>query len=219
MPAVPCPQEVAVFENFNLTKLPPHGKLFVSLFCVLVLLVVGWMTVLGLMEAKILGAPEFDEESAFEEYDAQADIQTIALDDQAVTTPDWSDSGDQEPIGPEDIDEYEEYAEEQFDEEEYALTFWEKFRENMEWSMGHLSTQTILFFALGFLFVLTTYSAGIKKLFIWLLAIFTIVHAFGIAGFEFCRPATMFTWIGGLLLLIIMFIMSLMILVNVRKKA
>ena len=207
-----------MLENFNLPKLPPYGKLFVSLFCILILMIVVWMTVLGLMEAKIIGAPEFDEESAIEEYDAQADIQTIALDDQAVTPPDWSDSGEQEPIESEDIDEYEEFAEEQFDEEDYALTFWEKFKENMEWSMGHLSTQTILFFALGFLFVLTTYSAGVKKLFLWLLGIFSIVHAFGIAGFDFCWPATVFTWIGGPLLLIIMFIMALMILLNVRQK-
>jgi len=208
-----------MFNEFNLTKLPPYGKLFVSLFCVLILFVVLWMSILGLMEARIIGAPTYDEEEAFEEYDAQADLETIALDDEAVTTPDWSDSGEQKQIESEDIPEYEEYAEEQFSEDEYALTFWEKFEENIEWSMGHLSTQTLLFFALGLLFIMTTYSAGVKKFFLWLLALLMILHTLGITGIDFCWPAQLLTWVGGPMLLIVLFIMDLMILVNLRQKA
>ncbi|MEW5924838.1 MAG: hypothetical protein AB1746_12715 [Candidatus Zixiibacteriota bacterium] len=204
-------------NDFNLTKLPPYGKLFVTLFCILVLFIVVWMTILGMMEARLIG--DFsNEEQAFEEYDAQADLNTIELDDKAVTAPDWSDSGEQEPIDSETLDDYEEYAEDQVDEDEEALTFWEKFKENMEWAIEHLSTQTMIFFGLGLLFIFTTYSAGVKKFFLWFPALLIFLHALGISGYDFCWPAKFFIWVCGPLLLITLFIMSLMILTNVRKK-
>ena len=204
-----------MFDDFNLTKLPSYGKLFVGLFGVLIIMVIIWMAVLGSMEAGMLGDDDEYGEimEPYEEYDFEADIETIMADEQAVTPPDWADSGHQEPIEPEDIEEFEDFA-----EEEYALTFWEKLEENLEWAMEHLAAQALLFFAVGLVFIFTTYSAGTKRFFIWVLMLLIVLHILGMTGSGFCLPANILLWGIGSLLLVWLLIMDVMILVNLRKK-
>jgi small-conductance mechanosensitive channel len=204
-----------MLNDFNLTKLAPHGKLFIALFAVLIIFVIVWMAAIVLMEAGILGDVGQYEEAVepYEEYDFEADMETIMADEQAVSPPDWSDSGQQVPIEPEDIEEFEEYA-----EEEYALSFWEKLKENLEWAIEHLSSQALLFFTVGLVFMFTTYSAGTKKFFIWILMILIVLHVLGITGFDFCLPANILMWVFGPLLLVWLLIMDVMILANLRKR-
>jgi len=207
-----------VFNDFNLTKLPPYGKTFVAFFALLVIFIVIWMSILGLMGIGFIGetdqySADYTDQEQYLEYDAQTDINTIMSDDSAVTPPDWSDSGEQEEIEPDDVDEFEDYAEEQEDQ-----LLWLQFEGNMVEAIGHIGTQAVLYFAVCLLFGFTTYSAGLKKTFFMILGILLIGHLFGLSGKGLCWPADFLTYFCGPLILIIFFVMSLMILVNLKKK-
>jgi len=201
-----------MFENIKLSRLPGYGKLFVALFTVLVILVVLWMVLLGAMESGIIGEPvqRFDYEAAEEALDQE--IEAIMADEQAVTAPNWTDSGQQEPITPEDEEIFEEYAEEE-------LPFWELFREKVGEGLEHISSQALIFFALGLLFLFTGYSIGIKKFFYWLLAILIALYAIGTSGHGFCWPADFLFYSACPLILIILFIMAIMVLKDLGRKA
>ncbi|UCD93619.1 MAG: hypothetical protein JSU69_07555 [Candidatus Zixiibacteriota bacterium] len=204
-----------MLDDFNLTKLPAHGKLFIVLFGILIIMVIIWMALIALMEAGMLGDfGQYGETmEPYDEYDFQADMETIMTDEDAVTPPDWADSGRQEPIEPEDIEEFEDFV-----EEEYALTFWEKLKENLEWAMEHLATHALLFFAVGLVFIFTTYSPGTKRFFIWVLMLLIVLHVLGMSGSGFCTPANILMWVFGPILLVWLLIMDVMILANLKKK-
>jgi hypothetical protein len=96
---------------------------------------------------------------------------------------------------------------------------WSHFKANMEWSLAHLSTQALLYLAVGLLFMMTTYSHKLKKFFFWLLGILIGLHVLGIAGYGFCWPGNLFTYVPGPIIIVLFFIMSLMILINLGKKS
>ncbi|UCD95091.1 MAG: hypothetical protein JSU69_03305, partial [Candidatus Zixiibacteriota bacterium] len=173
-----------MFNDLTLGKLPPYGKLFVALFSVLVIIVVVWMLMVGAMEAGIVGFDESAyEEEWYDEYEFEMDVDEIMSDEEAVTPPDWTDSGEQEPIEPEDIEKFEE----EYEEEEYP--FWLRFEDNAIRALEHIGSRAILYFAVGLIFMFTTYPAGAKKFFFWLLGILLILHVIGVTGHGFCWPA------------------------------
>ncbi len=227
-----------MLNDFNLSKLPGYGKLFVALYTLLVILVVIWMTILGAMEAGIIGdMGPYDDEmelaGEYEPYDdnedeeaaAAEDYDELLIEDSAVTPPQWGDSGEQEDIamadtemfaGPEEEEEYEEEYEGYVEDED--ITFWLHFNENMRAAIEHLSSQAMLFFGLGIFFLFSGYSKGTKKLFFWILGILIGLHLLGISGQGFCWPADLLTYSAGPLILIGFFIMGIMILAGLGQK-
>lgn len=195
-----------MFNDFNLAKLPPYGKTFVGLFACLVMVVIVWMMIVDLMEWEVLG----EKAETFEEYDIAADMETIMADDRAVTPPVWSDSGQQEPIEPSDIERFKEAA-------EPGMSFLSRFEENAGRALKHVSVRTLLYFAIGLMFMFTTVSPKAKKLFYWSLAILMILHFIGLTGRGFCWPADALIYICSPLILILLFAMAIVILVNMRK--
>nr|MBN2277640.1 hypothetical protein [candidate division Zixibacteria bacterium] len=207
-----------MFNDFNLTKLPPYGKTFIAFFAVLVMFLVVWMTVIGLMSIGIIGElntdlDDYEAGEGYGEYDTEADFNTILSDDSAVTAPEWADSGEQEPIEYDDLDKFEEYARQQ-----ECQLMWLQFEGNMAEAIGHITTQSLLYFVVCLLFAFSTYPVTLKKWFFIILGILIIGHLFGLSGKGFCWPANFLTYFCGPVILVMFFIMSLMILVNLRKK-
>lgn len=192
-----------MFNDFNLTKLPPYGKLFVGLFTFLMLAVFLWATTLATVESGIFGHQES------EEYDYQADMETILSDDQAVTAPDWSDSGEQEPIDESNAEEFTEPGEE---------SAWETFEDNLKLSHVHLNGHTALFFGLGAIFLFSTVSPRAKKLSLWIFGVAIFLHAVGLAGLDSCTYGKILSYIGGIPLLSMILFMSLRIFADLRRK-
>lgn len=192
-----------MFNDFNLTKLPPYGKLFVGIFTSLMLAVFLWAATLATVESGVFG----DEKS--EEYDYQADMETILSDDQAVTAPDWSDSGEQEPIDESNAEEFKEPGEE---------SAWETFEDNLKLSHVHLNGHTALFFGLGGIFLFSTVAPRTKKLSLWIFGVAIFLHAVGLAGLDSCIYGKILSYIGGIPLLAMILYMSLRIFADLRKK-
>ncbi len=197
-----------MWDKFNLTMLPSHGKLFVAIFTALMLAVMVWAGGLAAIESGIFGDDE-DEMQAQAAYDYQADMEAITTDSQAVTAPNWADSGQEEPITNEDLGKFAGSSGE---------TTWDKFVDNLKLGHVHLNGHTALFFALGVIFFFSTASIKRKKLVYWIFGSAILIHAIGLAGTDTCPYAKIFIYIGGPLILLSVFYMSIKIFSDLRKK-
>ncbi len=198
-----------MLNDFNLTKLPPYGKTFVGLFTALMLGVFLWAGTLATIESGIFGADE-DEQTAVANYDYQGDMQSIMADSEAVTAPNWADSGQEEPINPDNLGNFA-GAQEQ--------TTWEKFVDNFKLAHVHLNGHTALYFALGLIFFFSAVPPRTKKIAYWILAISIFIHAVGLAGLDTCVYGKILTYIGGPPLLATVLYMCIRIFIDLRKKA
>ncbi len=204
-------------KDFNLHKLPPCGKLFVGFFCIMVLLAMIWMAAVQVTESSLFvpyeSEPYIDEDVEGEAIEFEEDMDIT----DAETPPEWEDSGQQEEIGPEDTEYFEEEEPEEF-EEDYEYSGWVQFIDNLQWSLMRLATFALLYFAVGLLFFFTTYSYKSKKFLYWFLGIFIILFVISILGYGFCWTAMYLTHFCGSVIAFLMFIMALLILVNLKAK-
>jgi len=193
--------------EFSLAKLPSHGKLFVALFTVLFLVVIIWSAVVAALNAGLFGDFEY-----YGDYEAATDFEAAMADSESVTAPDWADSGEQVPIQPEDTLKFKEY-------EETRLPFAIRLKDNVEWALEHVSTQALLYFAVGLLFMFTSYGVKTKRFFFWTVSILIFLHVLGLTGHGFCWPANFLLYACGALILILMFVMGVMVLRDLKRKA
>jgi len=222
-----CSQELieekfgrGIMEDFKLYKLPRCGKVFVAFFCIMVMVAMIWMAIVGLMESGCY-APYESELLEEETYEEEVPIEEVeeSIPEEAVTPPEWEDSGQQEIIETEDEEYFEEEDEEAYEEDEFEYGGWTQFDENMRWSLEHLSSQALLYLSVCLLFFLTTYSHKLKKALFWILGILIGLHVFGIVGYGFCWPANFLTYFCGPIIIVLFFIMALMVMINLGKKA
>ena len=189
--------------DFKIGDLPPYGKTFVGLFCVLVLVVLICMTVLGFLHVCYSGYSGNGHTSA-----STIRMETMLAANEAVTDPVWNDSVRtkvaDDPVMPPAREE---------------STFGMMLQENLEWAMEHVGTQALLFFALGFLFVGTSFSDSTKKRFFWISFVLIVLHVISLIGSGFCQPSNILLYTTGPLLIITFAIMTFMILAELRKKS
>lgn len=189
--------------DVRISGLPPYGKTFVGLFCILVLVVLVWMTMLGFLHAGLNG---YHYEDCL--TDNTLKMEAMLATQKATVDPPWNDSGEvtenDSPLMPRDSG---------------HLSNWHIFRNNLEWAIGHAGIQTLLFFALGLIFMFTAYSDKAKKRMYWTGFILITVHVIALSGCGFCLPANILVYTSGPLLLIVFAIMTIMILVNLKKKS
>jgi hypothetical protein len=186
----------------KLHDLPGYGKTFVGLFCVLVIGVVLWMSFLGLIHAGIIGYHYDDCPS-----DNVLQMEAMLAQDDHDDTSIWTDTTT--------IDQQKKAMTQA---EQGRLNNWHRFRDNLEWALEHAGSQVLLYFAVGFLLMMTTYSDKAKKRLYWLGFFVIILHVIGMSGCGFCLPANIMIYTTGPLLLIIFLIISIMILVDLKKK-
>jgi hypothetical protein len=182
--------------NFQINNLPVYGKTFVKLFCILVLIIIAWMTLLGLMYCGFIGT--HDEQCVSE---STVQMETMLAGGEAVTDSVWDDTT--QAIDDEIV--------------RQNADGWTRFQENVEWALEHAGTQALLFFALGFLLSGTAYSDKAKKSLYWLGFVLIVLHVVALSGHGFCTPANVLMYVTGPLLLIVFFIMDVMILSGLKK--
>ena len=204
-----------MFEQYSLSKWPSYGKTFVAVFALLIIGIVLWMFILGAMESKMFcSGPTYDEYGVVPEKEA---MEPLFEESELVTPPDWTDSGEQKVITKGDADDFRNLDD--YGELEPNVSFWNQFSANMGWSIEHFASESMLFFAVGFLFLFTGYSTKTKRFLIVWTGVLIVLHAFGTAGFGFCWPSDFLMYGIGPLLLLTLLLMAVMILKDLGRKS
>ena len=94
----------------------------------------------------------------------------------------------------------------------------EQFEHNLKLAHTHINGQTLLFFAIGLVFLFTSVKAKIKKTVLWIFGLSIFVHAFGLAGQHFHWFYDDILAISGFLILGSIAYMAFVIYVNLLEK-
>lgn len=93
-----------------------------------------------------------------------------------------------------------------------------RLRHNLGLAHVHVNGQTLLFFALGSVFLFTTVRARTKKIVLGLFAVAILVHAIGLSGAGFYAVFDDILALSGLAILSLIAYMCLMIYVDLGRK-
>jgi len=93
-----------------------------------------------------------------------------------------------------------------------------QFEHNVKLAHTHINGQTLLFFAIGLVFLFTSVKAKIKKTVLWVFAVSVFVHSFGLAGQHFHWFYDDILAISGFLILGSIAYMSFVIYINLLEK-
>ncbi len=221
-----------MLDKYRLSNLPGYGKLFVAIFTTLMLLVVFWAMFIfyvsrGMVgedtklpayltdDAQVVGTEEAD---SVADIDLQETADQLQEDSEAVLAPVWDsdfaglevhvDSGTnvkkfrereaQMQTGSQSLD----------DDDE------PDFEENVGLAHTHVNGQTLLYFAMGFVFLFTSVSPKIKKSVYWIFGISILLHAIGLTGQGYYGIFDDTLAISGVALLVIIVYMALLIYVD-----
>ena len=94
----------------------------------------------------------------------------------------------------------------------------ERFEYNVKLAHTHINGQTLLFFAIGFVFLFTSVKAKAKKIVLWVFAISIIVHNIGLTGADYHWVYDEMVAISGFLILGSIAYMAFVIYVNLLEK-
>jgi len=219
-------------EKGRISQLAPIGKLFVALFTTLMLLVCLWAVWIyterrGQVDQDHLPAYLIDQP----EEQVESEIEGIAADSAAVRAPVWDmeHHGEEEPFDSTDIDSMMEaagYEAEDYepgvdaeDNDDYVTPEGDDhFSHNLGLAHVHVNGQTLLFFALGAVFLFTSVSLKTKKWVLWLFAIMIVLHTIGLTGQGYNSVFDDMLAISGVLMLVIIAFMCLRIYVDLGRK-
>jgi uncharacterized membrane protein len=218
-------------ELYRISNLPPAGKTFVGIFTALALCICLWAVHIFYIE-KIA---ESDEHAMFAwDYDespgnAEAVAEhLLAEDPEAVHAPVWdsNQAGQEETLGVDELadelsdhaaatdeydGDYDEYAGDDEGEHDY--------HENVGLAHTHMNGQTLLFFAIGLVFLFTSASACLKKVVYWLFGLSVFAHAVGLTGGGYNWIFDALLMISGAVILIMIIVMAVVIFRDLAKPA
>jgi hypothetical protein len=95
----------------------------------------------------------------------------------------------------------------------------EHLRHNAGLAHTHINGQTLLFFAMGFVFLFTSVSARLKKITLSLLAVSIFVHAIGLTGEGFHWFFYSMLVVSGVVILVFLLYMALMVFIDLSRKS
>jgi len=93
-----------------------------------------------------------------------------------------------------------------------------QFEHNLKLAHTHINGQTLLFFAIGLVFLFTSVKPKIKVVTLWIFGVSVFVHAFGLAGQHFHWFYDDILALSGFLILGSIAYMSFVIYVNLLEK-
>jgi hypothetical protein len=204
-----------------LSSFPQIAKLFIGLFTTLVLCVCLWAVWIY-----TVGKGEGNEELAVANLTAQDEIDAIAADSEAVLAPIWDlgHAGQGIPLDSGEIDTMEESADlvEGYDgvgnDQEYSEEAESQLRHNLGLAHVQVSEQTLLFFALGAVFLFTSVTLWLKKLVLWAFAAMILAHAVGLSGSGYHWIFAVMQTLSGVILLALIAYMCLMIYADLGRS-
>ena len=194
--ALPIPPEPMIdgkktmIENMRLSDLPSYGKVFVAVFTSLMLCVCLWAAFIYSVEK---GMVESDRLPAY-----------LTVDDPSTAAGSPEDSPHHEAVGgtAHDVD---------ANGEESAL------RENVGLAHTHINGQTLLYFAIGLIFLFTAAPAKTKKVVYWLFGFSILVHTIGLSGEGFHWFFDDILALSGVTLVVVIAYMALMIYIDLAR--
>ncbi len=92
------------------------------------------------------------------------------------------------------------------------------FRENVGLAHTHINGQTLLFFAIGLVFLFTSRPVKIKKIVYWIFGVSVLTHAIGLSGEGYHWFFDDILALSGVAMTVVMAYMALMIFVDLAKK-
>lgn len=204
--------------SLRLSQLPGYGKWFVGMFTLMMLCVVMWaMWMLAIEYGKF----EPDRQPAVEivpdsvqvyDDDISADI---ASDSEVVLAPEWDSihAGEELPIDSAEIKQMaqaEKNSREDENESDPERAY-RRLRHNVSLAHTHINGQTLLFFAIGLIFLFTSVAARTKTIAFIVFGLSVIVHNVGLSGKGFASIFDDMLAISGVLILAAIVYMALMI--------
>ncbi|MFQ6008946.1 MAG: hypothetical protein ACE5K8_08365 [Candidatus Zixiibacteriota bacterium] len=215
-----------MINKIHLSYLPLFAKVFVGIFTTLMLLVCAWAVTIYYVE-KII--PSEDELSAYKSYgespegeqELAEDVELFAEDSSVVLAPIWDSdfAGRELPLDSlarsdslrrlffEMLDKHNEEAERE-----------SKLRENIGLAHTHINGQTLLFFAMGFVFLFTSATPRKKKVALWLFGAAIVLHAVGLSGEGYHWFFDDILAISGLAILVVIVYMAMRIYVDLFRS-
>lgn len=232
-------------DKLRLNNLPGYGKLFVGLFTLLMLAVAGWATFVVYLDKVVELEEHYDnsyneqpwdddedtgENEAIKDAARQEDAALLAEDSDAVLAPIWDSTFAGREVHVDSISNLEKFRRkdsemtaehEAFlnDEEEYGENGeTADFEENAKLAHVHINGQTLLFFAIGLVFLFTTVSAGLKKTIYWIFGPAVLLHLVGLAGAGYGELFEIFLFISGAAILLCIVAMAALIFLDLGRK-
>jgi len=177
-------------NKMRIPNLPPYAKLFVGIFTTLMVLVCVWAVAIytveeGLEEEEDPIGYFTGEESSVGVQAQRSDSDQTTEDTAAVLAPVWDSAlaGREIPIDSLKssdtlLQRLIEVLSEGREEEEHES----HLRKNIGLAHTHINGQTLLFFAMGLVFLFTTATPRNKKISLWIFGIAVALHAVGLSG-------------------------------------
>ncbi|MEK7775600.1 MAG: hypothetical protein AAB305_06930 [Candidatus Zixiibacteriota bacterium] len=216
------------FDSYRLWMLPHYAKVFVGLFTTLMLCVCFWASWIFYLEngrveesnlpAHVIDQPSITGQTSEQEGEPEQDIEEILTDSSAVMAPIWDEThrGEEQRLDSADLmlkmQEQEKRAENQQREADRP-----PLRENIGLAHTHINGQSLLFFALGLIFLFTSVSPKIKTAMVSTFGLAVILHNIGLSGRGFSPVFDDILAISGVLILFSIVYMALMIFAELAK--
>ena len=206
-----------MIDNIRLRNLPPYAKTFVGIFTALMLCVAVWAV---WIYSSRYGKVDQDNLPAYlseSNSDLKADIEELQTDSSAVMAPVWdsTQAGEEQKIDsatlsaiehrklPKVVSRYE-----GADDSDRGLGL----------AHTHQNGQTLLFFAIGFVFLFTSVSPRMKKTVYWIFGVLILMHSIGLTGRSYASIfGDLLSFVGFAILLVIAY-MAFMIFADLAKK-
>lgn len=234
-----------MLDKFRLNNLPGYGKVFVGLFTALMLVVAGWAAFLVYFE-KVVEMDEYYDESyteeawngdeeytnnneAIAEEARQEDAGLLAEDSEAVLAPIWDSTFAGREVQADSVSNVEHFRDRDKemavegevpmdDNDEVGLYEEGDFEENVKLAHTHVNGQTLLFFAIGLVFLFTTVSGGIKKTLYWIFGPAVLLHLVGLAGQGYGEFYEIALVVSGSAILLSLAVMAVLIFLDLGRK-
>jgi hypothetical protein len=221
----------SLFERYRLSDLPPFAKLFVAIFTSLMLLVCLWAVwIFYETKGKIgddalplyMQTTSIPVDSATVSEEISQDIAEIAIDSEAVQAPVWDSiqAGEEQPLDSSEVARiaFLAIAQQQASAEAERTSTESKFRRNLGLAHTHVNGQTLLFFAIGVVFLFTSVAPATKKIIYWIFGLGVVMHAAGLTGQGYHWIWDDLLAMTGVLMLVVIVYMALMIFVDLGKS-
>ncbi len=122
-----------------------------------------------------------------------------------------------QPYGPADTSKVQEKQKEPKPEQP-PPSFERRLKHNVKLAHTHINGQTLLFFAMGLVFLFTSAKPKIKKIIFWIFAVSVVVHNIGLSGENFHWLYYEMVAVSGVLILLCIAYMAIVIYADLLRK-
>ncbi|HWR81798.1 MAG TPA: hypothetical protein VN285_00695 [Candidatus Deferrimicrobium sp.] len=180
-----------MISDYSLSALPSYAKVFVGIFTTLMLCVCAWAVTIFYVEKGMVRDSEqswrlqSERSDADRDLERQQDAELYAENSQATVAPIWDSTYAGREVHADSVSNVRNFRQsdartaaetQEADDEEPDL------RENIGLAHTHINGQTLLFFAMGLVFLFTSVKPRTKKILYCIFGPAVVLHAIGLSG-------------------------------------